>query len=137
MPAKKTAPGYSGRSLAQKLGVREGMNFFVINDPGKEYHEVLGLKPVAYKNQKSADIIHLFTKSKAELAKLLKALLPVIKPAGMIWVSWPKKSSKVETEITEDTLRELAYPLGLVDLKVCAVTEIWSGLKLMIRKENR
>ncbi len=137
MPAKKTVPGYSGKSLVQKLGVKAGMAFFVINDPGKEYHEVLGQKPIAYKDQKGADLIHLFTKSKTEMAKHLKVLRKTIKPDGIIWVSWPKKSSGVPTDVTEDTVRELAYPLDLVDLKVCAVTDVWSGLKLMIRKEKR
>lgn len=83
------------------------------------------------------DIVHLFTKSRLELARSLHHYGALIKQAGAIWVSWPKKSSGIASEITEDTVREIALPIGLVDIKVCAVDETWSGLKLVIRKENR
>ena len=83
------------------------------------------------------DLWHFFTKSRSELSRQLKSCLVQIRQDGMIWVSWPKKSSAVETDITEDTIRELALPLGLVDVKVCAVDDTWSGLKLVIRKSNR
>lgn len=83
------------------------------------------------------DIVHLFATRKALLAKSLRAALAKLKPDGTIWVSWPKKSSRVATDIVEDSIREMALPLGLVDIKVCAVDDIWSGLKLVIRKENR
>ncbi len=86
---------------------------------------------------KGIDIWHLFTKSAAELRAQLPKLKEAIHPNGMIWVSWPKKSSGVATDVTEDTIRAVALPLGLVDVKVCAVDEIWSGLKLVIRKELR
>lgn len=85
----------------------------------------------------ACDFVHLFTKSKAELQALLPACQNAIKPNGMIWVSWPKKASKVPTDITEDTIRSICLPSGLVDVKVCAVDDIWSGLKLVIRKELR
>lgn len=81
--------------------------------------------------------MHLFATTRADLAKHLKALRPKLAQDGMIWVSWPKKSSGVATNITEDTIREVALPMGYVDIKVCAVTEVWSGLKLVIRKSER
>jgi hypothetical protein len=83
------------------------------------------------------DIVHLFATERARLGKALQAALGELQPAAAIWVSWPKKSSKVPTDVTEDTIRELALPLGLVDIKVCAVDDVWSGLKLVLRKENR
>jgi len=83
------------------------------------------------------DIVHIFATKEARLTKTLRASLPMLKQDGMIWVSWPKKSAKVPTDITEDTIRKVALPLGLVDIKVCAVDDVWSGLKLVIRKENR
>ena len=83
------------------------------------------------------DVIHLFTKSRAELSVLLRKYLAALKQNGMIWVSWPKQASKVPTDVTEDVVREITLPLSLVDVKVCAVDETWSGLKLVIRKENR
>jgi hypothetical protein len=82
-------------------------------------------------------VVHLFATSKAKLASALERSISKIKPDAAIWVSWPKKASKVATDITEDTIREVALPLGLVDIKVCAVDDTWSGLKLVIRRENR
>ncbi len=83
------------------------------------------------------DIIHLFATQRARLAEALRGTLKKMKSNAAIWVSWPKKASKVQTDITEDTIREIALPMGLVDIKVCAVDETWSGLKLVIRKELR
>jgi Protein of unknown function (DUF3052) len=83
------------------------------------------------------DIVHIFSTERARLKSALRDSLGKLGQDGSIWVSWPKKSSKVPTDITEDTIRELALPMGLVDIKVCAVDEIWSGLKLVVRKENR
>ena len=83
------------------------------------------------------DAAHVFVTARAELETKLDQLLPLLDPAGMIWVSWPKKASKVPTDITEDVIREIALPMGLVDVKVCAVDEVWSGLKLVIRRQNR
>jgi len=85
----------------------------------------------------SVDFAHIFTTSRTNLADFLPLAMAAIAPNGMIWVSWPKKASKVPSEVTEDIIRELALPLGLVDVKVCAVDEVWSGLKLVIRKERR
>jgi hypothetical protein len=83
------------------------------------------------------DLVHVFATERARMEKAIKAARARIKPDGAIWASWPKKASKVETDITEATIREIALPLGLVDIKVCAVDETWSGLKLVIRKELR
>jgi hypothetical protein len=85
----------------------------------------------------ATDIVHVFSDRKAILKSELKALRNSIRPDAAVWISWPKKTSKAPTDITEDTIRELALPLGFVDIKVCAVSEIWSGLKLVIRKELR
>jgi len=86
---------------------------------------------------KSVDLIHLFTKSALELSNRLRSWRAAIKPDATIWISWPKKASKVPTDITEDVIREIALPMGYVDVKVCAVDEVWSGLKLVVRKELR
>jgi hypothetical protein len=86
---------------------------------------------------KTTDIVHLFTTSKAEVAKSLAGWLKVLGPDAAIWVSWPKKASKVPTDVTEDTIRAVALPMGLVDIKVCAVDDTWSALKLVLRKELR
>ena len=85
----------------------------------------------------STDMVHLFCTQRTDLASALNRTIAQLRPDAAVWVSWPKKASKVLTDITEDTIREVALPLGLVDIKVCAVDEIWSGLKLVIRKENR
>jgi hypothetical protein len=83
------------------------------------------------------DIVHVFSTKRKELAASLRMLRQELKDDGAIWVSWPKKSAKMPTDITEDTVREIALPLGFVDIKVCAVDEVWSGLKLVVRRENR
>ena len=92
---------------------------------------------IAARVSKHTQLVHLFTKEKAELAGSLEAWLKVLSADAVIWVSWPKKTSKVPTDITEDTIRAVALPMGLVDIKVCAVDETWSGLKLVLRKELR
>ena len=132
--------GYSTTPLSKKLGIKEGFNLYVKNPPDN-YLDLVSPLPkevgLLQKPGKELDIAHVFVKKKTDLETSVKSLLNRIKPAGMIWVSWPKKASKVATDITEDTIREVALPLGLVDVKVCAVDEVWSGLKLVIRKENR
>jgi hypothetical protein len=130
--------GYSGTPLVKKLGIKEGFKVRFINKP-KNYLALLEELPPGIKQIKTGNtnFVHLFTKSKKELVSELKKNMKTLEQDGMIWVSWPKKSSKVETDITEDVIREVALPMGLVDIKVCAVDEIWSGLKLVIRKENR
>jgi hypothetical protein len=132
--------GYSGTPLATKLGIKPGSSVFVEGAPST-YEQILAPIPADVTIQAaidaSTDVAHLFSTSKTTLASALKKSLRNLRPDAAIWVSWPKKSSKVPTDITEDTIRELAFPLGLVDIKVCAVDDVWSGLKLVIRKENR
>ena len=132
--------GYSGTPLAQKLGIKSGHTVLTLNAPD-DYRTLLGdpydIKIIADKPAGRPDLIHLFTNSRGELARELSRLRTLIKHNGTIWVSWYKKAAKLPTEITEENIREAAFPLGLVDVKVCAVDEKWSGLKLVIRKENR
>jgi hypothetical protein len=132
--------GYSGTPVAKKLGIDIGSRIF-LSDAPKDYLKLVAPLPegvrVVRKIDGETDIVHIFSAERARLAAALRATLKRIKPDGTIWVSWPKKSSKVPTDITEDTIREVALPMGLVDIKVCAVDEVWSGLKLVVRKENR
>jgi hypothetical protein len=134
------ATGYSGTPLARKLGYREGSVVFVSGAP-REYAGWLQPLPPGTvflsKLGATVELVHVFEVEMEVLAKFLVAARRKIRPGASIWVSWPKKSSKVPTTITEDTVRELALPLGFVDIKVCAVNEVWSGLKLVIRKELR
>ena len=104
-----------------------------------DYTELLGEVPngVSFEGQRGFDFVHLFVTSRQQMHDELKRLRDAIKPNGMIWVSWPKKSAKIPTDITEDVIREVALPMGLVDVKVAAVTDVWSGLRLVIRTENR
>jgi hypothetical protein len=132
--------GYSGTPLAKKLGFKPGQR---VSAPGAppNYRKLLAPLPDGIEFQarvtKTTDIVHLFTTSRTELAKSLHAWLKVLRDDAAIWVSWPKKTSKVPTDITEDTIRAVALPVGLVDIKVCAVDDTWSGLKLVLRKELR
>lgn len=132
--------GYSGTPLVQKLGIKAGAEFYVAGAPDGYLNLIEplpdGMKIVA-RLSKNTDIVHVFSSRKAELANALSTYRAKLKPTAIVWVSWPKKSAKVPTDITEDTVRELALPLGFVDIKVCAVTEVWSGLKLVVRKELR
>ena len=132
--------GYSGTPLSKKLGYKAGQRICAPGAPSN-YRQMLTPLPDGIEFQakvaKTTDVVHLLTTSKAELAKNLLAWLKVLGPDAVIWVSWPKKSSKVVTDISEDTIREVALPMGLVDIKVCAVDDTWSGLKLVLRKELR
>jgi hypothetical protein len=132
--------GYSGTPLAKKLGIKGGSRIFLLNAPAN-YLQLVSPLPkgvqVARQITSHTDVIHVFSTKKEELSQALHTCLEKMRPNGMIWASWPKKSSKVPTDITEDTIREVALPLGLVDIKVCAVDDVWSGLKLVIRKEKR
>ncbi len=132
--------GYSGTPLAKKLGIKENFLVVTYNAPN-DYSDLVAPLPegVTIKDTaaSNADLIHLFINSRDELLSKLAECARLIKQNGSIWVSWYKKAAKLPTEITEDTVREAAFPLGLVDVKVCAVDEKWSGLKLVIRKENR
>ena len=130
--------GYSGTPLAKKLGIKPGLRVAAPGAPAN-YQALLSPLPdgVTFTARigKTTDIVHVFTTSKAELGKVLASCRKLLAPDAAIWVSWPKKASKVPTDITEDTIR--ALPLGFVDIKVCAVNEVWSGLKLVVRKELR
>jgi hypothetical protein len=132
--------GYSGSPLAKKLGIKPGSSVFVDGAP-TAYEQLLAPMPAGVNVQSavdsSTDVVHLFSAAKAKLASSLKKLLQHLRPDAALWISWPKKASKAPTDITEDTIRDLAFPLGLVDIKVCAVDDVWSGLKLVLRKENR
>ena len=140
MTMANPTPGYSGTPLARKLGIAAGSRVLAVHPPDG-YRDWLAPLPegVRFETKLSpaVDVVHVFAHRRAELAKHLQHLRPRIAPAAAVWVSWPKKASKVPTDITEDTIRELALPIGFVDVKVCAVSEIWSGLKLVIRKELR
>jgi hypothetical protein len=132
--------GYSGTPLAQKLGLTPGMRAWFHNMPASVRDEI---DPVALNLEEQASAsdglqcAHIFVTERAHLERQIAALRALIQPNGFIWVSWPKKAARVATDITEDTIREVALPTGLVDTKVCAVDETWSGLKLVIRKEHR
>jgi hypothetical protein len=132
--------GYSGTPLAQKLGITQEMAVVLIRAP-TNYRKLLG--PIASRVEFSDQIknasnfVHIFTKSRGELEKRLAILREKVADTGIVWVSWPKKSSGVRTDVTEDVVRSIALPLGFVDVKVCAIDETWSGLKLMVRRTNR
>lgn len=132
--------GYSGTPLAKKLGIKEGFTVLGVNLPGN-YGELVEPFPdgvtILTKPQPGIDLVHLFTNSRDGLLRGLSEFKNLIKQNGTIWVSWYKKAAKLPTEITEDDVRNTALMLGLVDVKVCAVDEKWSGLKLVIRVENR
>jgi hypothetical protein len=132
--------GYSGTPLASKLGVKPGMVLQAVHAP-KNYCDLLAPLPdgasVVTRAGARADIIHHFALRKSELETALRSYRRKLDAATPVWVSWPKKSAKVPTDITEDTIREVALPLGYVDIKVCAVSETWSGLKLVVRRELR
>ena len=134
-----TAAGYSGKPLWQKLGLKPGLRV-ALTDAPDDYWTLCGFDPVALElasARGSIDFAHGFARSRAQLQKLLAALSRRLEPAGALWISWPKKSAGVGTELSEDVLREAALPLGLVDVKVCAVDATWSGLKFVWRKSER
>ncbi|HEY4167582.1 MAG TPA: DUF3052 domain-containing protein [Reyranella sp.] len=141
-----SSTGYSGTPLAQKLGLRDGQRVMFIGLPkelgelrrAREFGEVAEARWENFADGEGGyDVIHGFTTSRQVLEGAARPLMDEIDRDGAIWISWPKKASKVPTDITEDVIRELVLPIGLVDVKVAAVTEIWSGLKLVIRKELR
>jgi hypothetical protein len=132
--------GYSGAPLAKKLGIKEGGCVFVSSGPDG-YRKLLGPIPPGVKFaprlDDTVDVVHVFASRRHRLHAFLQSSITKIRPDASIWVSWPKKASKLPTDITEDTIRAVALPMGLVDVKVCAVDDVWSGLKLVIRKEHR
>jgi len=136
----KMPAGYSGTPLAKKLGVKDGQRTWRFKMPESVAEEIGAsrLAPVVLKSpQAEVEMAHLFVERRGDLARELGRVRKVLAQSGMIWVSWPKKASKVPTDITEDVVRAEAFPLGLVDIKICAVDETWSGLKLVIRKSER
>jgi hypothetical protein len=139
-PAAVKPAGYSGTPLAKKLGFKAPMTVYTVDAPRGYRGWLAGLDPgVDFSTRATPRLAaaHVFVTRKADLAKHAAALRKAIAPAGFVWISWPKKSAKVATDITEDTIREVALPMGFVDVKVCAVSEVWSGLKLVIRKSER
>jgi len=139
------AAGYSGTPLSQKLGLKDGGRVLFIGLPAdlvelksaRDYAEVREAQWDAWRGGNGWEFIHGFTASRGVLEDNAQPLMEAITRNGVIWISWPKKASKVPTDITEDVIREVVLPIGLVDIKVAAVSDIWSGLKLMIRKELR
>ena len=132
--------GYSGRSVVQKLGVKPGFRIFVDGAPDS-YDDVIGPLPadvtLAKRLKAPLDMVHVFAKQAAALRKKLPVCREAIAPDGMVWVSWPKKSSGVTTDVTENVVRDTALSIGLVDIKVCAIDDTWSGLKLVIPLKQR
>ena len=138
--------GYSGTPLAQKLGLKDGQRVLFIDLPAdlgdladaRLFTEATRITASQLGDAaRGYDFIHLFTTARSVLESLAQPLMNLIARDGMIWVSWPKKAAKVATDITEDVIRVVVLPIGLVDVKVCAVDQTWSGLKLVIRKELR
>ena len=138
-PAAKPA-GYSGTPLAKKLGIGAGHRVWLANAPAN-YKRLVAPLPdgvtFVAKPSGTTDVAHVFASKRRVLDKTLRALRSALKPDAAVWVSWPKKASKTPTDITEDVIREVALPMGFVDIKVCAVDDTWSGLKLVVRKELR
>jgi len=126
--------GYSGTPLPQKLGIKPGATLFLEGAPDDYPSEGA---TIARSISGRVDLVHLFTKSAAELNAKLHRYRDRIRDDAVVWISWPKKASRVPTDITEDVIRDIALPLGFVDIKVCAVDHVWSGLKLVIRREQR
>ncbi|MEQ1899614.1 MAG: DUF3052 domain-containing protein [Devosia sp.] len=144
--AAASAVGYSGTPLPKKLGLKDGQRVMFISLPPelKDLRKSAHFVEIAEAGwdtftdgDPGYDVIHGFTASRAVLQKAAKKLMKQIDRDGMVWISWPKNASKVETDITEDVIREVVLPIGLVDVKVAAVSDIWSGLKMVIRKELR
>ena len=133
--------GYSGTPLPKKLGIGPGTRLALVSAPGGFADATLRPLPerVALRDRARGplDVIVFFTKRRAELERRFDRLAAALDPAGALWIAWPKRSSGVATDLTEDILREVVLPRGLVDTKVCAIDDIWSGLRFVIRKENR
>ena len=137
---REPVAGYSGTPLAKKLGIKEQMTVVAVDSP-KGYRELLEPLPAAVRFastiDETVDVVHVFSTKRTQLSRALRSYRNKLEPRAAVWVSWPKKSAGVPSEITEDVVRELALPLGFVDVKVCAIDDVWSGLKLVVRKELR
>jgi len=133
-------PGYSGTPLPKKLGLKDGFRVCFVAAPDEvlsELKEEVAKCEAASSGKTPLDFAMVFTKSKTELSKEFRRLSKLLVPAGMLWVSWPKKSSGVATDLDENLVRNIGLAAGLVDVKVCAVTEVWSGLKFVRRLKDR
>ena len=132
-------PGYSGTPLPKKLGIKPGFRTQIANAPAEVVAELAGAlaECKVVDDGSGLDFAMLFTKSQAELKKEFSRMAQRLSPAGMLWVSWPKKSSGVATDVDENLVREIGLKAGLVDVKVCAVTDVWSGLKFVRRVKDR
>jgi hypothetical protein len=132
--------GYSGTPLGKKLGISENSVVCLLNGP-KNYFDMVSPLPAGVKvvtaPKKDLDFIHVFVKEKKDFQALFIKLKKFLKKDGMLWISWPKKSSKVETDLDENIIRDFGLKNGLVDVKVCAVDEVWSGLKFVYRTKDR
>ncbi len=132
-----SAVGYSGKPVWEKLGLKPGIRLCVLGEI-EQYLDLVGLEfEVDHVEPEFAQIVHVFCTSRDDLATKLAQLWDVCARDVSVWVSWPKKASKVSTEIDENVIREICLPMGCVDVKVCAVSDVWSGLKLVVRKELR
>ncbi len=131
--------GYSGTPLPRKLGIREGDHVVILGDPGHAAELIAPLPDgvMTATRLRAADVVVLFVTRRAELERRIDSLGRAVFPDGGCWIAWPKKSAKVPTDMTEDVVRELALPLGLVDNKVCAIDATWSALRLVWRKSKR
>jgi hypothetical protein len=132
--------GYAGTPLPQKLGIKPGLTLITINAP-TNYRRLLGTisEDLTFSDRLKvgSSFVHVFITKRSELAKRLSVLRQKIVDTGTVWVSWPKRSAGKPTDVTESVVRAVALPLGFIDVKVCAIDETWSGLKLMVRRENR
>jgi hypothetical protein len=139
-PGATPRSGYSGTPLPRKLGIKEGAAVAFVNAPG-DFAETLGESPggvtVRDRLRGPLDVIVFFTVRRADLERRIERLKAALDPAGRLWIAWPKRAAKVETDMTEDVVRDTALPLGLVDNKVAAIDQTWSGLQLVIRRELR
>ena len=133
-------PGYSGTPLPKKLGIKDGLRVCLVDMPSEvrtELSSAFAHCEIAIDGKNPLDFAMVFTKSRTALVKEFKRISKLLSPAGMLWISWPKKSSGVATDLDENVVREIGLAAGLVDVKVCAVTEIWSGLKFVRRVKDR
>ena len=131
--------GYSGTPLARKLGIKEGFNLRFVNAPA-EFDKELDLPAnvtVNARARKPIDLVLLFVTSKQELERTFSSYAAKLRPAGMLWICWPKKTSGVASDLSDNVVRELGLAKGMVDVKVCAINEVWSGLKFVIRLKDR
>ncbi len=132
--------GYSGTPLAQKLGIKDGARVFLWDAPS-EYRDLVAPLPPGVRFARGldsdVDLVHVFVTARSMLERALRTLRSTLRAQAVVWVSWPKKASRVRTDVTEDVIRQVALPMGWVDVKVCAVDEVWSGLKLVVRVAER